>query len=187
MGRDRDGLRGILRGQRGCHGAFGVLDRRRCDASDGGGRVRNWDPLFREIFDHRSEIVMEIETVEGGVRVTETSENPAVAALIKAHAYKVSEFVARGPAAVHEATPLPEGYGTDSADAPVVDGSDPRDAITGTPASAAVAVPRQHTMEIDQSSQVRARALVNGRWGALASANYIVDGSLPSRHRHQQS
>ena len=75
-----------------------------------GGRVRAWDPLFREIFDHYKEIDLKVEAVEGGVRVTETSDNPEVAKLIKAHAYKVNEFVARGPAAVHESTPLPDGY-----------------------------------------------------------------------------
>ena len=77
---------------------------------ESGGRVRAWDPLFREIFDHYQEIDMTVETVAGGVRVTETSENPEVAKLIKAHARKVGEFVARGPAAVHESTPLPDGY-----------------------------------------------------------------------------
>lgn len=77
---------------------------------ESGGRVRGWDPLFREIFDHYSEIDMQVEAIPGGVRVTETSENPEVAKLIKAHAQKVNEFLARGPAAVHESTPLPSDY-----------------------------------------------------------------------------
>ena len=75
-----------------------------------GGRIRQWDPLFAAIFDHYDEIEMTIEELPDGVRVTETSENPAVAELIRAHAAKVNDFLARGHDAVHEATPLPEGY-----------------------------------------------------------------------------
>lgn len=75
-----------------------------------GGRVRMWDPLFRELFDRADEIDMEIEELDDGMRVTETSEDPQVAELIQAHARKVTEFIERGPAAVHEETPLPEGY-----------------------------------------------------------------------------
>ena len=83
---------------------------------EGGGQIRSWDPLFREIFEHRDEIVMEIEQLEDGVRVTETADNPEVVKLIRTHARKVSEFVARGPAAVHEETPIPAGYVSDGAD-----------------------------------------------------------------------
>lgn len=75
-----------------------------------GGRVRQWDPLFAEIFDHYEEISLSIMDVEGGVEVVETSKNDEVVKLIRAHAAKVDEFVARGPAAAHEATPLPEDY-----------------------------------------------------------------------------
>lgn len=75
-----------------------------------GGRVRAWDPLFAEIFDHYDEIEMQIEELDDGVRVTETSTNPEVTKLIRAHAAKVNDFLARGHAAVHEATPLPDGY-----------------------------------------------------------------------------
>ena len=78
---------------------------------ESGGRVRMWDPLFREIFAHADVISMEIEELDDGMRVTETSEDPDVARLIQAHARKVTEFIERGPAAVHEETPLPEGYG----------------------------------------------------------------------------
>ncbi len=75
-----------------------------------GGRVRVWDPLFSEIFDRYEEVDMVVEKIDGGVRVTETSQDPEVVKLIQAHARKVSDFLARGPAAVHEPTPLPEGY-----------------------------------------------------------------------------
>jgi hypothetical protein len=69
-----------------------------------------WDPLFRELFARADEISIEIEQLEDGMRVTETSDDPAVVQLIQAHARKVNEFVERGPAAVHEETPLPAGY-----------------------------------------------------------------------------
>jgi len=79
---------------------------------DDGGRIRSWDPLFSEIFDHAEEIEVSIEVLDDGVRVVETSANPEVVKLIRAHARKVSDFVARGPEAVHEPTPLPEDYRT---------------------------------------------------------------------------
>jgi hypothetical protein len=79
---------------------------------ESGGRIRMWDPLFVEIFDRSEEIEMVVEMLDDGVRVTETSDDPEVAKLIQAHARKVDEFVARGPEAAHEATPLPAGYPT---------------------------------------------------------------------------
>jgi hypothetical protein len=75
--------------------------------------VRHWDPLFVEIFRHHDAISMEIEDIEGGVRVRETSDDPEVQELIRQHATRgVSEFVERGFDRAHEPTPLPEGYGT---------------------------------------------------------------------------
>lgn len=75
-----------------------------------GGRIRNWDPLFAEIFDHRQAIQMKITDIQGGVEVVETSTDEDVALLIQAHAEKVEEFVARGIEAYREETPLPEAY-----------------------------------------------------------------------------
>lgn len=84
--------------------------RQMAELLDEGGSVRKWDPLFREIFDHRDAIEIEIRDIENGVEVVETSEDEQVVALIQAHAHKVEEFVARGRAACHEETPLPAGY-----------------------------------------------------------------------------
>ena len=75
-----------------------------------GGRVRQWDPLFAELAAVANEVKMEVTPLENGLLVRSTSENPEVAKLIKAHAYKVSEFVARGTAAMREGTPLPPDY-----------------------------------------------------------------------------
>lgn len=84
--------------------------RQMVDLIHGGGRIRNWDPLFREIFDHREAIEMKITDIEGGVEVTEISDDDQIAKLIRAHAVKVEEFVTRGLAAYKEETPLPEDY-----------------------------------------------------------------------------
>jgi len=80
------------------------------DLLEGGGRIRAWDPLFSEIFDHYDEVEIAVEALEDGIRVTETSANPEVVKLIRAHARKVSEFVALGPEAVHQPTALPSDY-----------------------------------------------------------------------------
>ncbi|MCM2371459.1 DsrE family protein [Aporhodopirellula aestuarii] len=58
--------------------------------------IRMRDPLFAEIFQHTDQIKMVHEDTEKGVRVTETSADPYVAQLIKAHAKAVSGFVERG-------------------------------------------------------------------------------------------
>ena len=71
--------------------------------------MRQWDPLFRELFAHSAEIKTEVEEIPGGVKVRQTSDNPEVAALIRQHATRaVSEFVRDGYDRVHQATPLPE-------------------------------------------------------------------------------
>ena len=74
---------------------------------ESGGRIHQWDPLFRALFDHAEQIELGYEDLDDGIRVRETSSNPEVVALIRAHAAKVNELVARGRAAMHEATPLP--------------------------------------------------------------------------------
>lgn len=58
--------------------------------------IRMRDPLFAEIFKHTEKIKMVHENTQQGVRVTETSDDPYVAKLIKAHAKVVSGFVDRG-------------------------------------------------------------------------------------------
>ena len=77
---------------------------------DEGGHIRRWDPLFIEIFEHSESIQIEIEEVDDGVAITETSDDDEVVKLIRAHARKVDEFVARGHEACREETPLPPDY-----------------------------------------------------------------------------
>jgi hypothetical protein len=54
------------------------------------------DPLFAEIFRHADKIRMEIEPIDGGVRVKETSTDPYVAKLLQAHAEVVTLFLKNG-------------------------------------------------------------------------------------------
>ncbi|HZA51065.1 MAG TPA: cupredoxin domain-containing protein [Myxococcaceae bacterium] len=73
--------------------------------------IRQMDPLFREIFEHHEKIRMRVEEVPGGVRVTETSDDPKVTLLIRQHARRaVSEFVRGGMSRAMRPTPLPDGY-----------------------------------------------------------------------------
>ena len=76
-----------------------------------GDPIRQMDPVFQEIFEHHEAIEMEIEEVPGGVRVTETSDDPQVVLLIRQHARRaVSEFVADGMERAMQPTPLPSRY-----------------------------------------------------------------------------
>jgi hypothetical protein len=61
--------------------------------------VRMWDPVFRGVFAHADEITVATKDIDGGIEVTETSENPDVVPLIRAHAAKVSAFAEQGHAA----------------------------------------------------------------------------------------
>ena len=73
--------------------------------------IRMRDPLFREIFRHTKQIEMKFETTDKGLRVTESSQDPYVATLIKAHAKVVSAFVARGFAEAQQMHPIPQADG----------------------------------------------------------------------------
>jgi len=72
-----------------------------------GNPIRRRDPLFAELFRHADEITFEYSETDGGVRATETSADPYVTKLIRAHARAVSGFVADGFAAARENHDLP--------------------------------------------------------------------------------
>jgi hypothetical protein len=74
-----------------------------------GRRIHQRDPLFRAVFDHADMITFTTEPTEKGVRVIQTSQDPSVAALIKAHAEVVSKFIANGrrEAMTDHAVPTP--------------------------------------------------------------------------------
>lgn len=70
--------------------------------------LRRWDPLYAELFEHRDRIRMEVHLLEDGVEVVETSDDPWVASLIKAHGQAVSAFAREGFRAAQRPSPMPE-------------------------------------------------------------------------------
>jgi hypothetical protein len=64
--------------------------------------IRDWDPLFAALFENAAKIRMEVIPTERGVKIVETSADPAVVRLIQAHAAGVSEFVREGSAVMHK-------------------------------------------------------------------------------------
>ena len=65
------------------------------------------DPLFTEVFRHAGKIEMTVERTPKGAKVTETSADPYVAKLIRAHAAVVTKFIENGPAEVMKNHPVP--------------------------------------------------------------------------------
>ncbi|MFT3683995.1 MAG: hypothetical protein QM783_03540 [Phycisphaerales bacterium] len=72
-----------------------------------GARLRQWDPLYVAVFDAGTKIKLEIEKTGKGVKVRETSDDPAVTALIRQHAGVVSGFAERGSEESAKAHPAP--------------------------------------------------------------------------------
>lgn len=78
---------------------------------EAGKPIRQMDPLFKELFEHADKIELQIEDIDDGVIVTETSKDPQVVKLIRQHARRaVNEFAAHGMKRAMQPTPLPEGY-----------------------------------------------------------------------------
>ena len=69
--------------------------------------IRQWDPLFAELFKNSDKIKLEIVNTAKGARVIETSADPYVVKLIQSHAAGVSEFVREGMPVMHKEHPLP--------------------------------------------------------------------------------
>lgn len=69
--------------------------------------IRQWDPLFAELFKYSEKIKMEVSKTPKGMKVVETSTDPYVVKLIQAHAEGVSEFTAKGMSVMHKPHPLP--------------------------------------------------------------------------------
>lgn len=60
-------------------------------------------PTLAILFERRDSIATEITPTENGIRVKQTSTDPAVVAALQKHAGEVSDLAARGMAAVHDA------------------------------------------------------------------------------------
>ena len=75
----------------------------RLQSGDG---FREWDPLFKEIWENSGKITTVVTPTDKGVRVVQTSTDTYGVKLIKAHAQSVNNFVAHGMAVMgdrHEA------------------------------------------------------------------------------------
>jgi len=70
-----------------------------------GAQVRVWDPVFVDLFDNHDKITLEVTPTAKGVRIRETSDDPKVVELLRAHAVGVSDFVAEGTAASQREIP----------------------------------------------------------------------------------
>lgn len=66
------------------------------------------DPLFAEVFRHAEAIEMEMTATENGLRVKETSKDPYVVELIKAHAKVVDAFIENGHMEMRRDHSVPE-------------------------------------------------------------------------------
>ncbi|HSQ20265.1 MAG TPA: hypothetical protein VLR92_07820 [Blastocatellia bacterium] len=69
--------------------------------------IRQWDPLFAELFKYADKIKMEITRTPKGVKVVETSSDAYVVKLMQAHAQGISEFVTEGMPSMHKTHELP--------------------------------------------------------------------------------
>lgn len=72
--------------------------------------LRHWDPAFVEIFARRDKLRLEVTDTPNGVVIEETSDDPNVVLLIRAHGAVVSAFVRSGGRAASQPSPLPEEY-----------------------------------------------------------------------------
>jgi hypothetical protein len=69
--------------------------------------IHRRDPLFAELFRYADRIVARHELTAGGVRVVETSQDPYVVKLLRAHAEVVSAFITNGRSEMMKNHPLP--------------------------------------------------------------------------------
>jgi len=72
-----------------------------------GRRIRQWDPLYIALFDNADKIELTVTPTAKGVRVIETSKDPHVAEMLKAHARAVSGFAAEGFDEAARSHPVP--------------------------------------------------------------------------------
>lgn len=71
-----------------------------------GARIRQHDPLFDELFEHADQIDANITYTDKGIRVVETSTDPAVAHLLHKHAEAVDGFIKNGMADMMKEHPV---------------------------------------------------------------------------------
>ncbi|MEW6322102.1 MAG: hypothetical protein AB1635_13575 [Acidobacteriota bacterium] len=69
--------------------------------------IHQRDPLFRELFKAADRISMTMTPTDKGIRVVETSTDPAVVKLLHEHARTVDLFIKNGRAEMHRNHPVP--------------------------------------------------------------------------------
>lgn len=67
---------------------------------DSGGRVRNWDPAFRELTEHYADLITVIRELPDGLEIEVSGKTPSAVGVARNHARIVSGFVSAGRAAV---------------------------------------------------------------------------------------
>ena len=70
-------------------------------------RIRQWDPIFVEMFDKRSEILSKMTNIPGGVEVDLFGVTVCGQSLAEAHVKLVSAFLSGGRPEVQKAHPIP--------------------------------------------------------------------------------
>lgn len=63
---------------------------------DTGAVVRIWDPVFADLFKNYAKVTLSVTTIEKGVKVVESSDDPETTSLLWSHAAGVSEFIRHG-------------------------------------------------------------------------------------------
>lgn len=75
---------------------------------DNGHGIRDWDPMFSELFDYREELKRAVNYDETGVEVTLSSTKLCATRLVQAHAQLVSAFIQDGYDEVMDWHSVPE-------------------------------------------------------------------------------
>jgi len=63
---------------------------------EGGGRVRQWDPAYREMGHHFQDLKTEVKNLENGIQVTITASSPDAVKVAQNHAAIVTKFIEHG-------------------------------------------------------------------------------------------
>jgi YHS domain-containing protein len=78
--------------------------------------IRQWDPLFAELFANHAKVAMAVSKTKNGVKVVETSNDPYTITLIQWHAEAVNGFAQDGMAGMHKQHPAPPRLGSGKAE-----------------------------------------------------------------------
>lgn len=77
------------------------------DLMEAGGRIRNWDPLFEELFDHNEDLDRTIFEMDDGVEVWLDGDTKCAKAVSQNHAHVISAFLENGQRELRRSHPPP--------------------------------------------------------------------------------